>query len=348
MPELAYTSHRGRKVYKTWNDETQRVSESATFSSPTQDEIQTVLDKLALTVQHDSPAPALHLEQARHKTVRRYMFFSRSKSLPDAANNIAQCSSAYAVWLVDGKPKVAPMHCHKRACPICQTVRSLKLRDRYKRALKKMHSPKHVTLTLRSSDQPLQTQIKRLVAAFHRLRRRRCWKDRTPWGLWLIEITYNSSTKQWHPHLHIIANMRYLPKEQLRAAWHNITGDSWATGIRAVKCALELELSNYLKKASSIYLAPLDPSSIDNELHRRRFVQTFGAWPIPTKDDFHYVVFVGSVPEILRKAYRGDWLATKYVQWLIQDHPGVIAATLRPPDPLRFRNPWWAIAPETP
>jgi hypothetical protein len=36
----------------------------------------------------------------------------------------------------------------------------------------------------------------------------------------------------WHPHLHVIAEGRFLDKHALSAAWHHATGDSFVVDIR--------------------------------------------------------------------------------------------------------------------
>ncbi|MBE3118978.1 MAG: protein rep, partial [Candidatus Atribacteria bacterium] len=213
---------------------------------------------------------------------------------------IANCSSKYGVWLVDGKIKVSPMHCHARACPICAEQRNIKLRERYRKALKSWTTPKHMSFTLKSSEQPLREQIERLVKCFHKLRKEDLWRTRNGYGIWTVEITKSKLTGLFHPHLHVIANISFIDKDALHAAWRKVTIDSWNCSIKAVRGPIENEMAKYIAKTSTIYAQGDDPYVLNAELNHRRFVQPFGKWPLIPKADFHFCVWVGTVYNVLK------------------------------------------------
>lgn len=300
--------------------------------------IQSVLERIETTVE---PATAERLAALR--SAKRSLL-DRLENSPDATHHrdyiqtIENCSESWAVWLKNGEPTVHPIRCKQRACPICQQARNNRWYYKLKSAVKLWTAPKHITLTVRSSDEPLDEQLSRLVAAFRRLRQRNLWKRRNPWGYWLIEITYNDKTGLWHPHLHVIANMSYLHRDALSEAWLDITGDSWVTGITAVKSDIASYLVKYISKTSSIYNSPVDPYLLNAVMKGKRMTQKFGQWPEFTEDILSDVVFVGTVRDIMRRARGGSPTALQLVEWLIKQHPHAVTSSARAYDYRQIRR----------
>lgn len=179
-----------------------------------------------------------------------------------------------------------------------------------------------ITLTLKSTDEPLADQLANLEAAFRRLRQMRVWKATQIGGRSVIEITYNVRTEQWHPHLHVLTCGKFLAQETLARMWKRATGGSYVVDIRAIKNAHEVAnyLSSYLGKPPALEGAA-NPEALWWEhwtaLRKKQMLKTFGKCPeivVPrepgededTTDEWEPL---GSLNVIVYRAERGDVIA---------------------------------------
>ena len=113
-------------------------------------------------------------------------------------------------------------------------------------------------------------------------------------GLVSIEVTYNADTDTWHPHAHLLIDGAFLPWRELRASWHDVTGDSWVVDVRRVDATPRPDESRvdamrravretvkYSTKPTPELLARGDAGPIFAELlvalRGQRLVSTFGS-----------------------------------------------------------------------
>ena len=55
-------------------------------------------------------------------------------------------------------------------------------------------------------------------------------------GFYTTEYTYNKSTGEWHPHIHIFALLTdWIDQSELAETWHEITYDSYIVDVRRVR-----------------------------------------------------------------------------------------------------------------
>ncbi len=274
------------------------------------------------------------LRQAKQDTLDHIRAYYSGNSYESFTRHLQRCSTTWAVWQTEDGLQAHPLRCRQRMCPICQRLRSATMYKLLEPIARAMMPCKHITLTLKASTDPLPEQIHRLYACFRRLRQRKDWSSRSPWGYYILEVTYNPSTRQWHPHLHVIGCLRFLPWKQLRAIWHDITADSFETDIRAVKGNIAKYITKYVTKANSIWMSATDPDALRADMKGVRMLNRFGKWPIKLNRDPRPSVFVGTVPFILRHAARGDSAFYYLADWLLREHPAAIADALRRPPPL--------------
>lgn len=169
-------------------------------------------------------------------------FLQQPHLYADRARRLRSCGDN--AWLYRHKTnrsvRLATNFCHDRWCPACQrsrrhTVATI-LTETVSAAAKQ--TPERgvslLTLTIRASQQPLPTQIRRLRHAFALLRRRAFFASRCSGGVVALEITFNKETLDWHPHLHVLMIARYIRHEHLKQHWQQITGDSYVVGIERV------------------------------------------------------------------------------------------------------------------
>jgi hypothetical protein len=177
--------------------------------------------------------------------------------------------------------KLAVPFCRDRHCDVCGrrrgTVVQANLCD-------KIEGEKHlhVILTQRHDDAPLREQIDRLFRWFSKLRETSLWKNATDGGCYVLEVTLNLDTRQWHPHLHVIARGEFLNQWRLSEAWEKITGGSTNVRVRPVNNALAAadEVAKYVSKPlhPSVLADPERAAEFVQAIAGRRLINTFGTW----------------------------------------------------------------------
>lgn len=198
--------------------------------------------------------------------------------------SFAQCGSNTWVQHCIASPdrlRLVCNHCHDRLCTPCANLRSLRLRD----ALLSQIDGKPVsfiTLTLCGRGEGLGELVDRLYRHFRALRAHPLWDEAVNGGAAFLEIKWSDKAQRWHPHLHIIADAKYIDQGELSTAWRSITKDSYIVDIRRVR---EPEVTGrYVTKYAS---KPLNssfcntPKLLDEAitaLKGRRLCLCFGTW----------------------------------------------------------------------
>jgi hypothetical protein len=170
-------------------------------------------------------------------------------------------------------------------------------------------------LTWRHEDRPIRDQVRDLVAAFARLRRSSLWRDTQVGGAWFLEAKWSPSTRGWHPHLHIVAEGKYLPHSELRDAWHAVTGHSYVVSVRLLPAQCHAQaryISKYVGKPVPIITTP-DDRLIEwiATTSGMRTWAAYGSWhgavPIVARDtrDWSTYVRLGYLDDIVAAAGRG-------------------------------------------
>jgi len=232
-------------------------------------------------------------------------------------NRIASCCrNSVITERTDGALRVVEMRCKSKLCPICSKRRAAAVFFKTSEAIRHMNSPRLFTLTLKHRDESLRSQCIRLRKCFAELRRSKVWKKYVDGGIYCMEITRNVNMKQWHPHLHIVADGRYFPHSELKKGWLTVTGDSDIVHMRKINDAKSAAtyLSKYITKT-------LNPENINDdvlvewieEVRGLRFVQSFGtlhAVKLDTKDKTPWTApetsTVGHIECLAEAAERGD------------------------------------------
>lgn len=238
----------------------------------------------------------------------------------DRALAIRSCCTDASVYSKGAEFRVWPRRCRDRLCPRCQAA----LRARYAAEIAvRMNSwqaPKHLVLTLRSSDEPLRAQLKRMKRAFSALRRTAVWRALCAQGIYTYEVTRNPNTRRFHPHLHILVNARFIPQRWLSAAWLRATGDSSIVHVTAATAKHPRYLAKYIGKGVSASIEPWEEWPMADELSGLRSCETFGgAEGIRVRVAEHPEdgwAFVGRFNDLRRRAADGEWFAALVIDEL--------------------------------
>lgn len=104
--------------------------------------------------------------------------------------------------------KLTSRYCNTRVCNICSRIRTAKLMNGYVNQLLELDNIEFVTLTvpnctLDDLNDCVDNILKQIVLIIRNLREKKGLKIS---GIRKLEITYNTFTKTFHPHLHLLVN----------------------------------------------------------------------------------------------------------------------------------------------
>ncbi len=250
----------------------------------------------AFTVHVDAPEQVLRFQGCQDE--RRFWLQHLPNIDPDPMRlaRFRQCGK-YA-WvtqdLATGRYFLRGESCKQRICPVCR--RRIQHRSS-ERVLDFMRSSKDlpwqfITFTLKHAENPLTTQLTRLIRSFRRLRQRKNWQRCVSTGYAVIEVTYHKAgtmapggrfreSDEWHPHLHVVAQTAWIDWSWLHTAWLEITGDSDNVDCQIVESASHAAfyVSKYIGKPPDIDLRnqPTRAAEYYHALQHRRLLMPFGA-----------------------------------------------------------------------
>lgn len=177
--------------------------------------------------------------------------------------------------------RVVSETCKDRWCLPCSRARSHRIAETVLQAVADRRC-RFVTLTIRSQNLPLDVMLDRLYKSFRRLRHVQYIAERLTGGCAFLEVTWNGETRRWHPHLHLVAEGKFIEQRLLSDAWVKATGDSPVVDIRAIRD--HRKIAQYITKYVS---KGIDTNTIRDSdalceairaLHGRRLVLAFGTW----------------------------------------------------------------------
>lgn len=157
---------------------------------------------------------------------------------------LAQCADCGHIDIVSAS------YCRDRLCPLCSWRISIQRYARMRRILEAVppgYEYSLVTLTVKNcKSADLSSTIAAMSAAWADVRRQRWLKDRLVGWARSLEVTYNKSSREVHPHYHIIAvwsrasegGCTALIQEWLqRCARHGLTCTAAAQDAQSIKSA---------------------------------------------------------------------------------------------------------------
>lgn len=195
-----------------------------------------------------------------------------------------RCGST--AWLM--RHRTDPTHykfaletCRFRLCRPCALDRSRVIRANLE-TVAQHGVVRFLTLTLRSTNEPLRITVARLHKHFRTLRRRSLWRDRVVGGAAFLEVTRNHKTRLWHAHLHCLLQGHFIPRSAIAHEWLSITGDSYIVDIRLPHS--QATVANYVTKYVTKPFNPGSSTTLSDlvlaaqALEHTKLAITFGRW----------------------------------------------------------------------
>lgn len=188
--------------------------------------------------------------QERIKRFRDRVFFKEYLSIPmaevmnelrykasaeDRLQRFRDCGKYISIDPESGQILKANF-CKQRLCPVCNYISSCIAWHKISKSISfiRANHPAvqfvFMTVTIRNcTADELSKKLDEVLQGFRRLTNRKTWKDRTLGVLRGLEITYNSKSQTYHPHIHMLVavegdyfsreNKKYIDIETLRKWW---------------------------------------------------------------------------------------------------------------------------------
>lgn len=242
--------------------------------------------------------------------------------------------------------RIGGSSCRDRFCVPCARDRSRVLATNVLTALDDQPA-RFLTLTLKTNDGPLSTQLDRLFSCFTLLRKRQLWHTAVTGGCAFLEINWSPSASGWNVHLHCIIKGTYVSQSSLSAAWWKITGDSMILDIRIIRDKQHVGryVTKYVSKPlNSTYVnRPECFDEVVRALVGRRLCFTFGTWrgiKLTQTPEHGEWINIGSFHEVLQRAKTGDVDALAAITYIAGDGTrNLLDAVEEPRPPPRFIAP---------
>jgi hypothetical protein len=153
--------------------------------------------------------------------------------------------------------------CKKLICPDCAAERASRLsRQTEAKIAEAMRTNKgrlcFLTLTMKNAP-TLEGGLSKLKKDFTKFKRRKDFRERIKGYFGAFEYTYNSKTKDFHVHLHLIVlRGKFWNQSDISDAWREVTGDSFIVDIREIKDVHKgvKEVSKYILKHTDLLKMP--------------------------------------------------------------------------------------------
>lgn len=196
------------------------------------------------------------------------------------------CGSACMIEMTKGGEKVRlrAAYCHSKHCEPCMRAKGNKIAANLRNKLSDENTGRcrFITLTVRHSKRPLQMQIRKLYADFKKMRGFKEWRESQYGGAAMLEVKFDPATGEWHPHLHVISEGKFLHKRDLVAMWHRATGDSYIADIRQMQDKAEVchYVTKYISKGTSPSVWEIQSVAQEWIIASRgvRTMATYGTW----------------------------------------------------------------------
>ena len=139
-----------------------------------------------------------------------------------------------------GERITAANFCRQRLCIVCASRRQAKFVAQMIPTLEYLAAHgytearyAHVVLTVKNVEgDKLKEAIKEMLKAYEKLRKAREWERSVLGAVRSLEVSYNSESGTYHPHLHvIILKQKYLPQKTLQSMWQKAASTEYKPGV---------------------------------------------------------------------------------------------------------------------
>jgi len=220
--------------------------------------------------------------------------------------------------LQDGN-QIKSRYCNQRWCLVCNSIRTGKMINGYLPAIEAMNNPYFVTLTIKNvKAYKLKQSIEAMQKDFRRSMDKLSKRGIKLKGIRKVEVTFNESTKEYHPHFHCIID-GCKESFSLVSEWikrHPEQANYKGQDIRYANTETTAELFKYFTKMltkTGQFLAP-EMDVAFRAMKRKRVFQPFGGIKKQSEDvELNDSTLIDWKPEATEIWQRED--AGKFTDW---------------------------------
>lgn len=245
----------------------------------------------------DKSASGKSRNWALHKLNSGYISLAYEEIDPKKSERMKDCANWLVFWRKDdGTMKLHDARfCRVRLCPICQWRRSLKTFAQMSQVLDVASADGYqfifLTLTVRNCDgSELSSELSHLLLSFNRLMKYKDVLSAVKGYYRGCEVTHNTLTDEYHPHLHVILAVRstyfkgsvYLSQARWAELWQRALQVSYNPIVDVRKCKggskAIAEACKYAVKPSDVInfddwdMTVETLRTLDKALENRRFI----------------------------------------------------------------------------
>jgi len=288
-------------------------------------------------------------ELLRAESVYSHIDFSAKKS---RSEKLKECRTLawFARHSDTGEVRIISNACKLRWCPICSKAKQYYIQDVVCNWIKSLKHPKFMTLTMKHTDAPLDHQIKWLYKHFRLFRQGRAIAKYFKGGIWFFQLKISDKDTRFHPHLHVILDSEFIPKELLSLEWQKQTKTSKIVDIRAIFNVSKIAdyVSRYCARPANLMDYSFEKAiEIVTVFHGKRLCGTWGSAKrlsltgMKTTDRYKWVK-VGRWKDVLAQSKFSD--KAKYIIHCWQTGEPAVS-DLKIGDYHQDDNPWIGRAP---
>ncbi len=170
--------------------------------------------------------------------------------------------------------------CRSSECEMCEERKSWPIKKTLRERTRGKQNLLAITLTVPTSDDPLDMQIKRLLRNVRDLMKLPPWKGSIDGGAYSFDITYDPIRQTWHPHLHLLAEGHLLNVPDIQRDWWTLTEGDQCTFNPIHDQKYWNAQTKYVAKSPYLELFPY-PAALRECIRARRGCQlkrTFGSF----------------------------------------------------------------------
>jgi hypothetical protein len=153
--------------------------------------------------------------------------------------------------------------CKKLICPDCASERAVRLSKQTEAKIAEVMKTTSgrlcfQTLTIKNTP-TFEAGLMKLKKAYTQFKRKKAFKEHIKGYFGAFEHTYNSKTKDFHVHLHLIVlRGKFWNQSDISDTWREVTGDSFIVDIREIKDIHKgvKEVAKYIVKSTDLMKMP--------------------------------------------------------------------------------------------
>lgn len=252
----------------------------------------------AATRQKELFGNQIEADQARAALLSRL----EAEGAEKLVERLRKCGLKFNLYCVAcGHAHEVAQKCCRKWCPSCAPKRANERAGRMRAAIRLMKWPMHITLTVPNIREGCEDRgfLRALLLAFRTLRRSTLWSRCVKGGVYGMEVTNKGNG--WHPHIHIIADCRWLAvktpephhtdtteertykfqlaAQELQCAWAKATDLEMHKSIWIRRCdaGAATEVAKYAIKAADLLNTTGSAAAMCNILDSCRLTAPFGS-----------------------------------------------------------------------